>query len=97
MVDAPEEGVVDNGTLLERLHDAPKKISIYVSKTTKSYVVHVLGLVKSYWPKANLSPLANGMVADSSEEKIAEYVEEVGPMAHKIVESLDQIRTMIVS
>lgn len=49
--------------------------------TTKTYVAHILGLVKSFWPTSNLSPLADGMAADCSKEKFAEYVEEVGPVA----------------
>jgi hypothetical protein len=48
MVDPSEEVVVGNRTLLERLHEAPQKIVGYVSKTTKTYVAYVLGLVKSF-------------------------------------------------
>jgi hypothetical protein len=81
VVDPPEEGVVSNKTLLERLHETPLKITSYISKTTKTYVEHVLGLVKSYWPKANLEPLASGMSADCTEEKFGELVEEVKPVA----------------
>jgi hypothetical protein len=90
MVDPVEEGVVDNRTLLEHFHEASQRISSYVSETTKTYVVHVLGLVKSFWPKVNMSPLADGMAADCSKEKFAEYLEEVGPVAQNIVENLDQ-------
>jgi gamma-glutamyl phosphate reductase len=46
----PLEEVVDKRTLLECLHEAPQKIVGYVFETTKTYVAHVLGLVKSYWP-----------------------------------------------
>jgi uncharacterized protein YcaQ len=51
MVD-PLGGVVDNRTLLERLHEAPYKIASYVSETTRTYVAHVLGLVSpsGQWP-----------------------------------------------
>jgi hypothetical protein len=49
----------------------------------------VLGLVKQFWPKANVEPLANGMAAECSEEKFGEYLKEVKPMAHKIVENLE--------
>jgi hypothetical protein len=65
-VDPLEEGVISKKTLLEQLHEAPQKISGYISETTKTYVAHILGLVKSYSPKANLSPLADGMAADCS-------------------------------
>jgi hypothetical protein len=72
MVD-PAEGVVNNRTLLKRLHEAPQKIVGYVFETTKTYVAHVLGLVKSFWPKANVEPLANDMAADCSEEQFKVY------------------------
>jgi hypothetical protein len=48
MVDPLEGGVVGERTLLERLHEAPQKISEYISETTRTYVAHILRLVKSY-------------------------------------------------
>jgi NADH:ubiquinone oxidoreductase subunit E len=47
-VDPSEEGAIDNRTLLEYLHEAPQKIAGYISETTKTYVAHVLGLIKSF-------------------------------------------------
>jgi hypothetical protein len=38
---------------------------------------HVLGLIKSYEPKANLEPLASGTSADCIQDKFRELVEEV--------------------
>jgi hypothetical protein len=34
-----------------------------------------------------VEPLADGMAADCSEEKFAEYLQEVEPVAYKIVEA----------
>ena len=48
MVDPTEEGDVQGKTLLERLQGAPQKIIKYLSDTSRQYVSHVLGLVKSY-------------------------------------------------
>jgi len=90
MVDPPEDGVPDARSLLERLREAPAKISGFVSENTKVFVSHVFGLVKSHWPRADVSPLAEGMAADCSEEKFAEYLEEVKLVAHKIVETLGE-------
>jgi hypothetical protein len=53
-------------------------------------VAHVLGLVNSFRPKANVKPLADGMAADCSEEQIRDYLKEVEPVAHRIVEGLEQ-------
>jgi hypothetical protein len=90
MVDPPGEGAINNGTLLEHLHEALQKISSYLSEATKTYVAHVLGLTKSFWPKCSLSPLTDGIATDCSNEKFVEYLEEVGHVAQKIVENLEQ-------
>lgn len=50
MVDPPEEEAAQGKILLERLQGAPQKIVKYLSDTSRQYVSHVLGLVKSYWP-----------------------------------------------
>jgi hypothetical protein len=81
MVDPPKEGAIDNNSLLEHLREASQKIFSYLSETTKTYVAHVLGLVKSFWPIVNLSPLVDGIAADCSDEKFAKYLEEVGHVA----------------
>jgi hypothetical protein len=53
-------------------------------------VAHALGLVKSFWPKAQMEALADGIAADCSEEKFTEYLQEVKPVDDKIVENLEQ-------
>jgi hypothetical protein len=39
---------------------------------------------------ANLSPLADGMAADCSEEKFSKFVEEAKLVAQKLIDSLEQ-------
>jgi len=90
MVDPPEGGVANEKSLLERLCEAPRNITEYLADTIKTYVGHTLGLVKSYWPKADLSPLADGMAADCSEEKFSEDVEDLKPVAQKLVDSFNE-------
>jgi hypothetical protein len=58
--------------------------------TTRTYVAHVLGLVKSFWPKAHVEASADGLATDCSEEKFAEYLQQVKPVAKKIVGNLEQ-------
>jgi hypothetical protein len=48
-----------------------------------NYVAHVLGLVKLFWPKADVSRLADGVAADCSGERFVEYLQEVEPVAQK--------------
>ena len=90
MVDPLEEGAEQTKTLLERLQGAPQKIIKYLSDTSRQYVSHVLGLVKSYWPKANLTPLGEGMFVVCTEDNFAALVEEVKPIADRIMDSLEQ-------
>jgi hypothetical protein len=56
----------------------------------QQYVSHALGLVKSFWPKARLEVLAQGVAADCSEEQFSEYVLEARSVAEKIIESIEQ-------
>ena len=90
MVDPPEEGDVQGKTLLEHLQGAPQKIIKYLLDTSHQYVSHVLGLVKSYWSKANLTPLKEGMSVECTEERFANFVKEVKPVADMIVDILEQ-------
>jgi hypothetical protein len=50
MADPPEEGVAETRSLLERLCGAPQKISGYITRTTRTFVQHVLRLIKSFYP-----------------------------------------------
>lgn len=85
-----EDGDASGKSLVERLCEVPQKITGFVSDTSKQYMAHVMGLVKSYWPGGNLTPIGDGLAEGCSEEKFAEYIEEVKPLANKIVDSLDQ-------
>ena len=49
-----------------------------------------MGLMKSYWPGANLALLGDGLVTECSDEQFAEYMEKVKTIAEKVVESLEQ-------
>jgi len=52
-------------------------------------VKHVLGLFKSFYPSADVKPLAESMAGDCSEKKILEVLDQVEPVAYKIVDGLD--------
>ena len=41
-----EEGEAGDKSLVERLHEAPQKITSFLSDTSKQYLAHALGLVK---------------------------------------------------
>ena len=72
------------------LRKVPENFERYVSTTTRQYVGHVLGLVKSYWPRTPLDPLGEGAKADCSDDQFGQYLEETSSVADKIVESLNK-------
>ena len=67
MVDS-EEGSSSSKYLVERLEEAPKFFFDIMTATSKNYLTHMLGIVKSYWPQHNLAPIAKGIAADCSKE-----------------------------
>ena len=85
-----EKGEAGDKTLVERLREAPQKITSFLSDTSKQYLAHALRLVKSFWPAANLALIGDGLAEGCSDDKFAEYVEEVKPIADKIISSLEQ-------
>jgi hypothetical protein len=87
VVDPLEDGATDGQSLLERLRGAPQKVLSFITEASTTYVSNALGLVKSFWPKARLEVLAQGVAADCPEEKFSEYLLEARLVAKKIVES----------
>ena len=83
------EAIINLKTLLELLWEVAAQISGYISGTTKAFVKHVLGLFKSFYPSADVKPLAESMAGDCSEKKILEVLDQVEPVAYKIVDGLD--------
>ena len=88
MVDPQEEGMSSSKSLVERLEEAPRKILDYLSATTKNYVAHLLGIVKSYLPQTDLASLALGIAATCPDEDFLQYRDEAEPIAEEIVKSL---------
>jgi hypothetical protein len=89
-VDPQDDGAADGRSLLDRLREAPQKVLSFIAEAPTTYVSHALGLVKSFWPKARLEVLAQGVAADCSEEQFSEYLLEARSVAEKIVESIEQ-------
>jgi hypothetical protein len=89
VVDPLEDGAADGRSLLERLRGASQKVLSFVTEASTTYVSHALGLVKLFWPKAQLEVLAQGVAADCSEEQFSEYLLEARPVVEKIVENIE--------
>ena len=88
MVEIPEDDAEAPFSLAGKLRKVPQCFLQYVSVTTRQYMSHVLGLVKSYWPQTPLDPLGDGVKLDCSEEQFDQYLSEVSPVADTIVDSL---------
>ena len=69
-----EEGYAGGKNLLERLREAPQRLSSFFSETSREYLAHALGLVKSFLLSANLALIGDGVAVGCSEEKFSEYV-----------------------
>ena len=77
-------------SLAGKLRKVPEAFERYVSTTTRQYVGHVLGLVKSYWPTTRLDALGKGAKADCTEEQFSQYLKVTSVVASQIVESLNK-------
>ena len=72
MVDSIE-GSSNSKSLVERLEEAPKKIFDVMTVTSKNYLIHRIGVVKSYLPQFNLAPIAKGIAPNCSNKKFRDY------------------------
>ena len=86
MVDS-EEGSSNSKSMVERLEEAPKIFDVMMA-TSKNYLTHMIGVVKSYLPQFNLSPIAKGIASDCSDEKFQDYCKDSEVIAEKILKNL---------
>ena len=84
-----EEEDAGSKSLVERLHEASQRISSFFSDTSREYLAHALGLVKSFLPSANLALIGDGVAVGCSEEKFSKFVVEMKPIADKAISGLE--------
>ena len=72
MVDL-EEGSSSSKSLVERLEEAPKKFFDVMTATSRNYLTHMIGIVKSYWTQHNLAHIAKGIAVDCTDEDFQGY------------------------
>ena len=87
MVDS-EEGSSSSRSLVERLEEAPKKFFDIMTATSKNYLTHMIGVVKSYLPQYNLAPIAKGIAPDCSDVKFQGYCKVSEVIAEEILKNL---------
>lgn len=59
-----------------------------MTATSKNYLTHMLGIVKSYWPQHNLAPIDKGTATDCSEESFQGYCKDTEVIAEEILKNL---------
>ena len=89
VVDMVEDKGATEKSLLERLREAPQRLSSFFSDTSREYLAHALGLVKSFLPSANLALIGDGVAIGCSEEQFSEYVAEMKPITDKVISGLE--------
>jgi hypothetical protein len=89
VVDMVEDEKAARKSLLERLREAPQRLSSFFSDTSIECLAHALELVKSFLPSVNLSLFGDGVAVGCSEEKFSEYVTEMKPIADKVISGLE--------
>jgi chromosome segregation ATPase len=82
VIEIPEGNENELLSLAGKLCKVPEAFEWYVSTTTRQYVGHVLGLVKSYWPTSHLDALGKGAKADCTKEQFSQYLEEISMVAN---------------
>ena len=87
MVDS-DEWSSSSKSLVERLEEAPKKFFDVMTATSKNYLTHMIGVVKSYLPQYNLTPIAKGIAPDCSDEKFQGCCKESEVIAEEILKNL---------
>ena len=75
-------------SLVEHLEEAPQKIFDVMMATSKNYLTHMIGVVKSYLPQFNLAPIAKGIAPSCSDEKFREYCKESEVIAEEILKNI---------
>ena len=86
-IDSEEESS-NSKSLVERLEEAPQKIFDVMTATSKNYLTHIIGVVKSYLPQFNLAPIAKGIAPNCSDEKFRDYCQESEEIAEEILKSM---------
>ena len=87
VVDTEEESS-SSKSLVEHLEEAPHKIFDVMTATSKNYLTHMIGVVKSYLPQFNLAPIAEGIAPSCSDEKFREYCKESEVIEEEILKNM---------
>jgi hypothetical protein len=75
--------------LVDRLIEAPGRLTTYIKHLAKSIPNQLLAYIKSYFPKAPVDVVAGGLAANCTDEQYAELLEQMAPIAEQVAEKLN--------
>jgi hypothetical protein len=75
--------------LVDQLKEALGRLATYVKHLAKSIPNQVLAFMKSYFPKAPVDVVADGLAANCTDEQYAELLEQMAPIAEKVTEKIN--------
>jgi hypothetical protein len=85
----PHPGGPKIALLVDRLKEAPGRLTTYIKHSVKSIPNQVLAYMKSYFPKAPVDIVTGGLAANCTDEQYAELLEQMAPIAEQVAEKLN--------
>ena len=71
-----------------RLEAARGRLEVFARRVADDASQYTLGLVKSHYPEADLEPVGDGMVPDTSDLAWSDYFTDARPIAERVVADL---------
>jgi hypothetical protein len=85
----PHPGGPKIAPLVNRLKEAPGRLTTYVKHLAKCIPNQVLAYMKSYFPKAPIDVVAGGIAANCTDDQYKELLEQMAPIAEQVAEKLN--------
>jgi hypothetical protein len=82
----PHSGGPKIAPLVDRLKEAPSRLTTYIKHLANSIPTHVLAYMKLYFPKAPVDVVAGGLAANCTDEQYAELLEQMAPIVEQVAE-----------
>jgi hypothetical protein len=85
----PHPGGPKIASLVDRLREAPGRLTTYIKHLAKSIPNQILAYMTSYFPKALVDVVAGGLATNCTDEQYAELLEQMAPIAEQAAEKLN--------
>ena len=83
------EGTAAAEELEARLEAACGRLEVFAIGVTEDTSQYTLGLVKSYYPEADLEPVGDGMGPDTSDLAWSDYLADARPITERVAADLN--------